>query len=238
MRSLLKVLGDNSAAGSLANDMRRRRFEFFLYLLETVPRPVRILDVGGEEQFWTMMGIERLAGISITLLNVRREATRHAEVDSVAGDARDLGRYDSSSFDIVFSNSVIEHLGPRFSDQRAMANEVRRVGKRYFVQTPNRYFPLEPHFLTPGFQFFPIKLRAWLVSRFSVGWYPRIPDLAEARREVESVSLLTKTQLRKLFPEARIYEERLFGLTKSFIAYHGWDSVKRAPQLPAEPQRR
>jgi hypothetical protein len=107
-----------------------------------------------------------------------------------------------------------------------MANEIKRVGKRYFVQTPNRHFPLEPHFLVPGFQFMPLKLRAWLVSHFDVGWYRRIPDRAKARAEVESISLLTHRDLRRLFPEARIYRERLMGLTKSFVAYYGWNSSR------------
>ncbi|HJP60817.1 MAG TPA: hypothetical protein VJ865_12495, partial [Gemmatimonadaceae bacterium] len=121
--------------------------------------------------------------------------------------------------------SVIEHLGPRFEDQRRMADEVRRVGKRYFVQTPNRYFPIEPHFLTPGFQFLPVPARVWLVTHFNVGWYRRFPDVASARQEVESICLLSRNQVRDLFPEAGIFEEKILGLTKSFVAYHGWNDA-------------
>ena len=221
--SMLKAVGDNSNPHSLANTMRRKRFAFFLSLLNAIPRPVQILDVGGEQQFWRMMGLETLRGVQVTLLNLRRETvTEGGHFESVVGDARDLSRYESQSFDVVFSNSVIEHLGPDFDDQRRMANEVRRVGKRYFVQTPNRYFPIEPHFLTPGFQFLPLRVRTWLVSHFSIGWYPRIREEAAARREVESIVLLTRRQLCDLFPEALIYEERIAGLTKSFVAYHGW----------------
>ena len=68
----------------------------------------------------------------------------------------------------------------------------------------------------------PIATRAWLVSNFNVGWYKRIPDKAAARREVESVALLTSRQVEKLFPEAQIYREVILGMTKSFVAYHGW----------------
>ena len=106
-----------------------------------------------------------------------------------------------------------------------MAAEIRRVAKRYFVQTPNRYFPLEPHFLTPGFQYLPLGARAWLVSHFSLGWYPRIADRAQARREVEQIVLLSERQVRTLFPDAEIYRERLLGVTKSFVAYSGWGSI-------------
>ncbi len=220
--SLLKLLGDNSDPRSLATRMRKRRFTFFLSLLDGLDRPLRILDVGGTRQFWEMMGCERLDGVHVTLFNLRPEQTMASAFDSVAGDARDLSRYTDSSFDVVFSNSVIEHLGPGLSDQQRMADEIKRVGTRYFVQTPNRYFPLEPHFLVPGFQFFPKDLRVWLVSHFDIGWYRRIPDKAEARAEVESVSLLSENDLRRLFPEARIYREKLLGLTKSFVAHRGF----------------
>lgn len=220
------MLGDNSNARSLATAMRRRRFAFFLSLLKGVARPVRILDVGGEQQFWDIMGHVNLPDVHITLLKLRAQPVSAPNFASVAGDARDLGRYADSSFDVVFSNSVIEHLGPEFRDQQRMADEIRRVGRRYFVQTPNRYFPLEPHFLTPGFQFMPLPLRVWLVSNFDVGWYQRIPDKAEARREVESISLLSENNVRRLFPEAQIYREKLLGITKSFVAYHGWEDVR------------
>jgi hypothetical protein len=99
------------------------------------------------------------------------------------------------------------------------------VAKRYFVQTPNRYFPIEPHFLVPGFQFLPLRVRAKLLSRFRLGWYDRVPDKREARREVESVALLSERQVRALFPAAEIYREKFAGLTKSFVAYHGWESA-------------
>jgi hypothetical protein len=202
--------------------MRKRRFAFFLSLLNTVPRPARILDVGGTQEFWEMMGAEAVGDAHVTLLNLTADPVSRPRFASVAGDGRDMSRYADSQFDVVFSNSVIEHLGPDFADQKRMAEEITRVGRRYFVQTPNRYFPVEPHFLTPGFQFFPVSLRVWLLSNFNLGWYRRIADKAEARREVESVALLSRADMRRLFPGASIYEERIAGLTKSFVAYGGW----------------
>lgn len=221
--SILKKLGDNSDAASVANRMRRRRFAFFLSLLDGVPRPVRILDVGGTREFWETMLPERSADVHVTLLNLRTQPVSGPMFDSVAGDARDLSRYAAKAFDVVFSNSVIEHLGPGHSGQSRMASEVRRVGTRYFVQTPNRWFPIEPHFLTPGFQFLPLSLRVWMVSHFSVGWYPRISDADEARHEVESIVLLSESRFRALFPDASIYREKMLGLTKSFVAYAGFE---------------
>jgi hypothetical protein len=205
--------------------MRRRRFSLFLSLLSEVQRPARVLDVGGTPEFWQLMGLSELEGVRITILNLQAHPVSAPVFESVAGDARDLGRYADKSFDVVFSNSVIEHLGPAFSEQQRMANEIERVGRRYFVQTPNRYFPLEPHFLVPGFQFMPVWLRTWMVSRFDVGWYKRIADKTAARSEVESISLLSRKQLQVLFPNAVIYEEKLLGMSKSFVAFRGWDAT-------------
>jgi hypothetical protein len=219
---LPKKFLDNREAGSLAAWMRRRRFAFFLSLLDHIERPVRILDVGGTQVFWEVMGRSNLGDLRVTLLNLETQPVSGTNFESVAGDARDLSRYADASFDVVFSNSVIEHLGPRFADQQLMANEIRRVAKRYFVQTPNRNFPIEPHFLTPGFQFLPVSARVWAVTHFDVGWYKRFADRDSARREVESIALLTQRQLRRLFPGALIYKETFLGLTKSFVAYEGW----------------
>jgi hypothetical protein len=87
------------------------------------------------------------------------------------------------------------------------------------------YFPFEPHFLKPGFQFLPVAVRVWLVTHFNVGWYQRFPDVASAKQEVESISLLSRNQVQDLFPEAGIFEEKILGLTKSFVAYHGWNDA-------------
>jgi hypothetical protein len=220
--AFLKKLVDNRDADSLATRMRRRRFDFFLSLLDHVKRPARILDVGGTQDFWESMGRGNLGDLRVTLLNLEAQPVSGSNFESVAGDARDLSRYADGSFDVVFSNSVIEHLGPGFADQQLMADEIRRVAQRYFVQTPNRHFPIEPHFLTPGFQFLPVSARVWAATHFNLGWYKKFTDRDAARREVGSISLLTGRQMRRLFPGALIYKEKFLGLTKSFVAYGGW----------------
>lgn len=104
-----------------------------------------------------------------------------------------------------------------------MAKEVCRVGRRYFVQTPNKYFPLEPHFLFPFFQFLPIWIRVLLLRNFNLGWFVKTPDKAKAKEIVEGIRLLNKREFTSLFPNASIYQEKVFGITKSFLAYGGWD---------------
>jgi hypothetical protein len=109
-------------------------------------------------------------------------------------------------------------------DQRRMANEVQRLAPRYFLQTPNRYFPIEPHFLFPCFQFLPLALRIWLVMHFEIGNYKKFTDRRQALEAVATIRLLTRKELEGLFPGAQIYEECFYGLVKSYIVYSGWDT--------------
>lgn len=217
---MLKSIAENRDPHSLAAKLRQKRFRFFLRLIRSLPKPIRILDVGGTQKYWEVAS-DGGAGFEVMLLNLRKEPVSLRNFSSVAGDAKNLELFADKQFDIVFSNSVIEHLGT-WQDQLRMAREVQRVGKRYFVQTPNYWFPVEPHFLFPGFQFLPIETRVWLVRHFSVGWYPRIPDLARAREEVSAIRLLSRRELKELFPGARIFTERFAGLSKSLTAYGGF----------------
>jgi hypothetical protein len=218
---MFKKIADNRESNSLAVQYRRKRFAFFHSLLSRLPHPVSILDIGGTENYWNTMGIGEEDGIHITLLNLTAEEVRGPHLTSIVGDARRLEMEDSC-FDVVFSNSVIEHVGSP-DDQRRMAVEVRRVGQRYFVQTPNRYFPIEPHFLFPFYQFMPVSVRILLLQNFDLGWFKRERDAARARQIVEGIRLLDKRQFAGLFPEADIFEEKIGWLTKSFVAYGGWD---------------
>lgn len=217
----LRGIADNRSSGSLATKLRRRRFELFRSLLESLPRPVRVLDVGGTELFWRRMEFVAESGVEVVLLNLTPPSTTASHFVGVSGDARRL-QFRDDEFDVVFSNSVIEHVGT-FNDQRLMANEVMRVGRRYFVQTPNRLFPIEPHFLFPYFQFLPTGVQASLLQRFDLGWCPRIQDRAEAVAFVAQIRLLSELEVRRLFPHATMYKEQFLGMTKSFIAYGGWD---------------
>ena len=128
------------------------------------------------------------------------------------GDGTRLA-YREGEFPVVFSSSTIEHVPAEL--QAAFASEIARVGQRYFVQTPNRYFPIEPHYQFPFFQFFPERLQRALNARFTLGW--------RERGHWEPVRLLSARQLGRLFPDAEIHRERVFGLTKSLMA------VRRSP---------
>jgi hypothetical protein len=220
--SLLKKLANNSHPAGLGTKMRLKRHAFFVGLISPMHRPIKILDVGGTEPYWKAMGMAGSQDIQFTLLNLKKKETSSKNMISIAGDATQMGEFEDQSFDIVFSNSVIEHVGD-FGAQGRMAREVARIGKRYFIQTPNYWFPMEPHFLVPGFQWLPIALRVWLIRHFNLGWHQRIKDFEQARDLINHTRLLTKREFRSLFPKAKLYEEKIFSLTKSFIMYDGWD---------------
>jgi SAM-dependent methyltransferase len=159
----------------------------------------------------------------VTLLNTpRAKADLRGAASWVAGDGR-LLPFRDRAFDIVFSNSVIEHVGDSASQAR-FAKEVARVGRGYWVQTPNRWFPVEQHLLTPFVHWLPKRWQRAVVSRFTV-WALITPATPDRRRFylehfLADVRLLSASELAALFPGARIIRERFWGWTKSLIAYN------------------
>jgi len=200
-----------------------RRNTIFKKLISSLPKPVKILDVGGTEEFWKKVGFYNDISVEITLVNLHKIDTRSENISSFIGDARSLMQCRDKEFDVVFSNSVIEHVGT-FLDQKKMADELIRVGKRLFLQTPNFYFPFEPHFLLPFFQFFPLKVKVFLIQHFSLGWMGQHENVADAISVANSIRLLKKRELELLFLDSTIIEEKFIGITYSFIVYKGFDT--------------
>jgi ubiquinone/menaquinone biosynthesis C-methylase UbiE len=205
---------------SLNQNFRKKRFEFFVnYVISLqLTDKVKILDIGGTQSYWDNMQLPSELNVQITLLNLDLEKVSDERFVSTIGDATNLKEYNDNCFDIVFSNSVIEHLFS-FENQNKMANEINRVGKYYFIQTPNRYFPLEPHWLFPFFQFLPYPLKVFLTNHFNLGHYPKCNNYNEARLRVDEVKLLSENNMKNLFPQCKIYREYFGGLVKSITSY-------------------
>jgi hypothetical protein len=218
---IFKRLTDNTDRQSVATRLRRQRFRILLDMIGDTTEPVSILDVGGRPNYWEMMtaGKPLVRRLHITLLNREPyDIFSRPGFTAQVGDARCMPQFADHQFDIVFSNSTIEHVGSD-ADQLCMANEIRRIGRKYYVQTPNRFFPIEPHFVFPFFQFLPVGLRVRLLQRFGLGWYSRTPEQKEAESIVRSIRLLRRKEVVHLFPNASIFEERYLGMVKSFVAY-------------------
>jgi predicted SAM-dependent methyltransferase len=217
LRQLLKILASSTSQNSLAAWFRRRRFALFQDLISSFDySPLTILDIGGWQAFWEVVGFTHTPH-KIILLNTHTVKTHYPNFTSIVGDGRNLSSFKDKSVDVVFSNSVIEHLG-KYADQQAMAREVDRVGKKYFIQTPSFFFPVEPHFLFPFYHWLPFETRLKLIRRFSLGFIERAQSEQQALQILNEYNLLKKFEMKALFPNATIQTEKVFGLTKSYIA--------------------
>ena len=215
---IFSFIADNKNPNSLASSFRSKRLNLFKGFVASLPKPVKILDIGGTLEFWKHAGLEA-ADVEITLLNLALVETDLPNVKSIAGDATDLSAFSEKSFDIAFSNSVIEHLFS-FQNQQKMAREARRVSTYHFIQTPNFWFPIEPHWVFPCFQYLPKIFRIFLTRCFNLGHLKRSGSWSAARQQVEEIQLLSRSEMAKLFPESRIWEEKMLIFSKSFVAHN------------------
>ena len=177
----------------------------------------RILDVGGSHEIWTLLPVRP----KVVLLNLLPDNDCGDGFTSVLGDARRLPFRDHA-FDLVFSNSLIEHLYT-FDQQQRFADECRRVAARYYVQSPNQRFFLEPHLLTPFVHWLPKRARVRLMRNFTIRGLITRPTREDCQQFIDEIRLLSTSDLRRLFPEAEIWHERVLGMSKSLMA------VKRTP---------
>ena len=175
-----------------------------------------ILDIGGYPATWADFPYKP----SITMLNLQPisfvQADSFPPIQTVVGDGCILP-FPSGSFDIVFSNSVIEHLGT-FDRQQAFAAEARRVGRRLWLQTPAKEFFIEPHLLTPFFHFLPLRLQRQLMRRLTIWGIVDKPSPAEIESFLQEVRLISFSEMQQLFPDCQIQKEAVFGFTKSYVA--------------------
>ena len=206
---------------SLAERMRLRRWG---RLLDEFPdlEKMRVLDLGGTTIFWRRAPVRPT---SVTVINLAEPGEGLPWVRPVEGDACDaIELIGDETFDLVLSNSLIEHLGGHKQRVR-FAQAVRSIAPRYAVQTPYRYFPIEPHWVFPGMQFLPLAIRSWLAPRWPLGhthgWHS-----TDAEAEVMSTELLSFAAMRAYFPDARFIWERFVGFPKSVTAVRGADEKR------------
>jgi hypothetical protein len=197
---------------AVMRSFRGRRMRMFTRLMH--PKPgARVVDLGGAPEIWEHVPTP----LDITILNlpgslVRAQPTNHHRFTYVEGDACDVRQFGKGSFDIAFSNSVIEHVGPP-DKQQAFAREVARLAPSFWVQTPSAFFPIEAHSGMPFYWFYPDPVRQMLLERwkrkFPSWWYEYI----------SSTRVLSRDALADFFPGAQLRTEFFMGFPKSYIAY-------------------
>lgn len=220
MSSLFDFFSSSDNPRSLGYKFRANRlkkFESLFFNHFAGQKKIEILDLGGTDYFWQHSVLLQHPGLRITLLNLHLEQTTHPAIQAVQGDATNLQDYAEGSFDLVFSNSVIEHLYT-LENQQKMASEIRRVGKTFFIQTPNAYFPVEAHYALPFAQYYPESLLFFVLTKTKLSRLTRW-KADDARQYIEEIRLLNAREMSSLFPGSTLLKEKVMGLTKSITAH-------------------
>lgn len=223
---LIYNLQDMTSGNSLSAYFRRARAAHVIDLIDrTFAEKGRchIADLGGELTYWTLLFDREFLearNVQISLINPMHIAVNDPLFTAIVGDACGLHEYDDLSFDLVHSNSVIEHVGD-WARVEAFSRECRRLAPRYYVQTPYYWFPIEPHFSSPFFHWRSENARAKMLLKRDIGFFKRAETIGGAMREIQYCRLLDKVQFTHLFPDARHIDEKIAFLTKSLIAIRG-----------------
>ena len=175
-----------------------------------------VVDLGGTAAFWRDCP-DDLRPRRVTCVNLAGDPGRivlgASLITVLRGDATDPP-IDPTEADLVVSNSVIEHVGDQAAVRRFAA--VVRANPAYVVQTPNRWFVVEPHLALPLHFALPRRARIEVVRVWDRGPVRRTRAAATAR--VDGIRLLDARALARLFPEATVHRERGLGHTRSLVA--------------------
>lgn len=204
---------------SISAHFRRRRMRTLVETLNISPGK-RVLDLGGAPAIWEYISVP----LEITLMNLpgaisqgefeilQSPGLRHHTFHVIEGDACNVEQYEDHSFDLVFSNSVIEHVGPP-EKQAEFAREVIRLGRSYWVQTPSKWFPIEAHSGMPFYWFYP----EWLREALMRSWRKTLP--AWWADYIGTTRVLSRRRMAELFPSARTRTDYFFGIPKSYVSH-------------------
>lgn len=196
---------------------RGRKWRLFQDVVAPTPR-TRVLDVGFNEREYSPVDnyLERHYPWpeNLTALGMQdpvQFGKRYPLVRAVRYDGR-IFPFGDRTFDVVWSNAVIEHVGD-FDRQVLFVREMKRVGRRVFFSTPNRGFPIELHTRVP--------LVHWLPKPVCDRWLRR---MGKGFAAGDYMHLLTKGALRRVLRAAgaercRIYANRLAGWPMDFAVY-------------------
>lgn len=208
----------------LSRISRTRKLELFNELMNPT-KDMKILDIGSEIDPVNDCLIQfidkypwksNLTAINLSPEHISLIKQYYPEVDARVGDACALP-WEDEYFDVVFSNAVIEHLGS-FEKQKKMASEIMRVGKKWFVTTPNRWYPFEFHMRLPFVTWLPRNgyIRLGRVISYN---HKKRKYVTGIRRD--SLRLMTAKDLKHCFPTSRIIKQRVTFMPETLICVGG-----------------
>jgi hypothetical protein len=212
-RGMRNLIVDGPA--SVGQRMRVRRWDWFNSQFPNIAS-MSIIDLGGTADAWLRAPIRPA---SVHVVNLEPEPTEPTAdwIRADQSDACDLPeRIRKSTYDLVFSNSVLEHVGGHAQRIR-FAEAVHKLAKLHWIQTPYRYFPIEPHWLFPGFQFLPLTMRAELSQRWPLV-HTKSANRQEGLEAAMGVELVSRSEMAYYFPSSVIGAERIAGVVKSLVA--------------------
>ena len=209
-----------SAFTSLSRISRERKLKLFERQMKPEAHE-KVLDVGAQVSS-NPVDVQFIDAYpwkeNITAANIMQDfldvvKSRYPSINTQLADARRLP-WPDKHFDIVFSNAVIEHVGD-FADQRQMASEIMRVGKRWFVTTPNRWYPFEFHMRMPFVTWLPGQ--SYLGFSKIVHYSPYWRKYIFGRRYGGQLRLMSARELKKCFPNSRIIKQRVTFMAETLI---------------------
>ena len=224
LKKYIRKIVNYDNTNSLGAKFRAKRIEPLLLMLADIYEKygcVKIIDMGGTKTYWKIIPGDILAKYNVHITLVNLPGSNHPIGDErfkyIEGDCCNLSFIDDDAFHIAHSNSVIEHVGS-WDRMTEFAQEVSRVAKSYFVQTPNFWFPVEPHCMIPIFHWLPRQVRVYLILKLNIGSWSRQNSVDSAVRVIDSAQLLNKRMFKELFKDASYITERFLFMPKSLIA--------------------
>jgi len=198
----------------------KARGQFFIYFKESTnySNEKSIIDIG------TTPSLDSEQNIFLTKTQENQNITCLSNQDCkillkkfnnikeiIVGDGKNT-LLDENSFDIVHSNATLEHVG-NYNNQILFVRELIRISKKYvFLQTPNRYYPIDFHTILPFIHWLPKKIHRKFLKILKLNFYSK----------EENLNLLSKNDLKKICKELeiikyKIIEHKLFFLTSNLI---------------------
>jgi 2-polyprenyl-3-methyl-5-hydroxy-6-metoxy-1,4-benzoquinol methylase len=215
-----------SLFSNLSYISRKRKIDLFHKTFQ-LNEKTKILEIGSEINFNGIRGLQLIDTYqwkkNITASNISPEhinniKKHYPEINAVVADASALP-WPDKSFDIVFSNAVIEHMGD-YAVQKKVAQEIMRVGKSWFITTPNRWFPYEFHMRLPFVTWAPGTLYRQIGTILSYNH-----DLHKYTQGIryDDLRLMTRRELKKCFPGSKVMKQRVTFMPETILVVGGID---------------